>query len=149
MASNLRRGFRLGPWKIEPLIGAISREEGDSRHLEPKVMDVFVCLAEHSNELVTREELLHSVWSGHAAADELLTGAISDLRRVLQDDPEDKQFIQTVPKRGYLLVGQVQALTEPGSEKQSLQRGLLWVVCGVLVAVLAVLTILNTGGIRD
>ena len=50
-SSDLLQGFRLGSWKIEPLRGAVTGTDGETRHLEPKVMDVFVCLAEHANEL--------------------------------------------------------------------------------------------------
>jgi len=107
MTSDLRHGFRIGGWTIEPLRGAITSSEGDERHLEPKVMDVFVCLAEHVNEVVTRDQLLNSVWTDHVAADELLTGAISDLRQALRADGQQNGHIETVPKIGYRLVGNV------------------------------------------
>jgi TolB-like protein/DNA-binding winged helix-turn-helix (wHTH) protein/predicted Zn-dependent protease len=107
MPPDLLHEFWVGPWKIEPLRGAVTDPDGKAQHLEPKVMDVFVCLAEHANELVTRDQLLETVWSGHAAADELLTRAISDLRHALQDDRGDPKYIETVPKRGYRLIGQV------------------------------------------
>jgi len=108
MPPDLLHEFWLGPWKIEPLRGAVTDPDGKAQHLEPKVMDLFVCLAEHANELVTRDQLLETVWSGHAAADELLTRAISDLRHALQDSRGDPKYIETIPKRGYRLVGQVE-----------------------------------------
>ena len=84
MSIDLKRGFLLGPWSIEPLTGSIGGTDGEFLHLEPKVMDVLVCLAAHANELVTREQLLTTVWPDHPAADELLTGAISDATRRLR-----------------------------------------------------------------
>jgi TolB-like protein/DNA-binding winged helix-turn-helix (wHTH) protein len=105
--SDLRQGFQIGGWKIEPLRGAITSPQGDERHLEPKVMDVFVRLAEQANEVVTREQLLNAVWTDHVAADELLTGAISDLRQALRADGQEDGRIETVPKVGYRLVGDV------------------------------------------
>ncbi len=81
MSSDLRQGFRLGPFKIEPLMGAITGSNGETQHLEPKVMDTFVFLADHAEELVTRDQLLEAVWNGQVAADERLTGAVSELRR--------------------------------------------------------------------
>jgi TolB-like protein/DNA-binding winged helix-turn-helix (wHTH) protein/Tfp pilus assembly protein PilF len=117
MPPDLLHEFRVGPWKIEPLRGAVTDPDGKAQHLEPKVMDVFVCLAEHANELVTRDQLLETVWSGHAAADELLTRAISDLRHALQDDRGDPKYIETVPKRGYRLIGEVRLAD--GSPAQS------------------------------
>jgi TolB-like protein/Flp pilus assembly protein TadD len=70
-------------------------------------MDVFVYLAEYANEMVSRDQLLEKVWAGNDAADELLTGAVSDLRRALQDDSGDPKYIETVPKRGYRLIGDI------------------------------------------
>ena len=107
MSATLQKGFRLGPWNIEPLRGAVTGPNGEAHHVEPKVMDVLTCLAKHAPELVTRNQLLEAVWSGHAAADELLTRAISELRRVLQDGRVDSKCIETVPKRGYRLIGEV------------------------------------------
>ena len=164
MSSDLRQGFRFGPWKIEPLRGAITGSNGQARHLEPKVMDVFVFLAERANKLVTRDQLLEAVWSGHVAADELLTGAVSDLRRALQDDLGDLKHIETVPKRGYRLIGQVCLLEGIKLDKNgtprsaaavlsapstAMQHKMLWAVGVALVALLAVLVGLNVGGLRD
>jgi len=107
MSSDFRQGFRLGPWSIEPLRGAVTGPNGEALHLEPKVMDVFVCLAEHANQLVTRDQLLEAVWHGQDVTDEPLTRAIGELRRALHDDRSDPEYIETVPKRGYCLVGDV------------------------------------------
>ena len=104
MSSKLIQGFRLGPWNVEPLRGVVSGPNGDTHHLEPKAMDVFVCLAERANELVTRNQLLDVAWSGNAAFDEQLTRVVGVLRRALHDDPGDPKYIETVPKRGYRLV---------------------------------------------
>jgi TolB-like protein len=73
-------------------------------------MDVLVCLAEHPNELVSRDELLDTVWSGSTASDEQLTRAIGELRRALNDDRGDPKYIETVPKRGYRLIRDIQLL---------------------------------------
>ena len=97
MSSELQHGFRLDAFEVEPLRGAVTGPNGEAHHLEPKVMDVFVCLAEHGNKLVTRDELLDTVWNGQVAADELLTRAIGELRRALQDDRGHPKYIEPVP----------------------------------------------------
>jgi TolB-like protein/DNA-binding winged helix-turn-helix (wHTH) protein len=80
-------------------------------------MDVFVCLAAHANELVTREELQEAVWGGRAVTDEPLTRAIGELRRALEDGGGDSEYIETVPKRGYRLIGEI--LLPDGSRLES------------------------------
>lgn len=120
-ATEHQHGFRLGPWKVEPLRGAVTGPDGAARHLEPKVMDVFVCLAEHPNELVTRQHLQDVVWRGLAVTDEPLTRAVGELRRALQSGDADTQYIETVPKRGYRLVGDILPLdaTRPDNRQDS------------------------------
>lgn len=107
MSSKFPQAYRLGHWTVEPLRGAVTGPDGQTQHLEPKVMDVFVCLAEHVNEIVTREELLDTAWSGSTGSDHQLTRAIGELRRVFQDNPGNPKYIETIPKRGYRLIGDV------------------------------------------
>jgi TolB-like protein/DNA-binding winged helix-turn-helix (wHTH) protein len=80
---------------------------GTTAHLEPKVMEVLVCLAGQPGEPVTKEQLLHTVWPDTFVSDDVLTRSISELRRVFADDAKDSHFIQTIPKRGYRLIAPV------------------------------------------
>ena len=121
MSSRLIQGFQLGPWKVEPLRGVVSEANGESQHLEPKAMDVFVCLAAHANEVVTRNQLLDAAWSGNTAFDEQLTRVVGDLRRALHDHPGNPTYIETVPKRGYRLIGQIR-LPEGSELEKSPER---------------------------
>ena len=105
--------FHLGDWRVEPRLNAVSRN-GTIVHLQPKIMQVLVCLAQHSGNPVSKEELLEAVWPGTFVTDDVLTRAISELRRVFEDDAQDPHFIQTIPKRGYRLVVPV----EPAHEAQ-------------------------------
>lgn len=146
MSADLRQGFILGPWTVEPLRGAVIGPHGEARHLEPKVMDVLVCLAGHGNELVTRAELLDSVWRAADVTDEPLTRAIGELRRALDDDRSRQTYIETVPKRGYRLVGEIHPLarkeahavsSQADSRERFSRRNLVFGI-GVLVAIAAV-----------
>lgn len=103
----MQRAFRINDWQVQPIQGTVTDRNGQAIHLEPKVIDVLVCLAESANQMVPRSELVHRVWEHHVGADELLTGAVSDLRRGLELDSGSSWHIETVPKRGYRLVGDV------------------------------------------
>src|SRR5215831_17509481 len=98
--------FRLGAWLVDPSLNTICRN-GTAVHVEPKVMEVLVCLAKHTGEAVSKEELLQAVWPDTFVSDHALKGCISDLRRLLEDDAREPRFIQTIPKRGYRLVAPV------------------------------------------
>jgi len=103
MSQPEKRPFRLGDWRIEPKGNRIQAGE-TTRHLEPRVMDVLVCLAARPGEVVSRDELMETVWSGVVVGEESLTRAISDLRRKLGDDPRSPRFVETIHKSGYRLL---------------------------------------------
>ena len=100
---NLRAGFTLGSWHIYPLEGRVVGENHD-RRIQPKTMDVLVCLAEASGEVVERDDLLSQVWHGRAQTDEPLTRRIGELRKTLGDTRSEPKYIATIPKRGYQLL---------------------------------------------
>jgi len=143
--TDVAQGFQLGSYKVEPLRGAVTGPGDETHHLEPKVMDVFACLARRPNELITRDELLEAVWTGQVAADELLTRAVSELRRALGG----AKFIETVPKRGYRLMGDVLPLehskTESSEERARpaafpVGRKWAYAVAGVVALAMVMLT---------
>jgi Tol biopolymer transport system component/DNA-binding winged helix-turn-helix (wHTH) protein len=98
--------FFIGDWRVDPSLHSISGASGEVR-LEPKVMQVLVELAEHPGQVVSKDRLLQTVWADTFVGDEVLARAISELRRVLGDDPKAPRFIQTIPKGGYRLIAPV------------------------------------------
>ena len=100
-------GFRVAEWAVEPQLNNLERN-GQTVRLEPKVMQVLVCLAEHQGELVTKEQLMRAVWADTFVTDDVLTRCISELRKALNDDPKQPRFIETIPKGGYRLIAHVQ-----------------------------------------
>jgi len=119
MDAILKNGFRLGPFAIDPLSGQVAGPNG-TRHVQPKVMDVLLCLVEHNGKLVEREALIERVW-GRTTSDEALTRCISELRTALDDHGDSPRYIQTVPKRGYRLLEAV-ALESAGSDPTAQQQ---------------------------
>ena len=101
--SDLRAGFLLGPWRVQPNQNLI--DDGESPiHLEPKVMEVLCFLAQHQDEVVSRNELIDEIWKGTYVTDEVLSRAISVLRSQLDDDRKNPSYIVTIPKAGYRLI---------------------------------------------
>ena len=78
-------------------------------------MLVLVCLAEHARQVVPKDRLLHSAWPDTAVSDDVLTRAISELRRLFEDDPKQPRVIETIPKSGYRLIAPVESL--PGERE--------------------------------
>ena len=104
---ELQAGFRIGECLIEPRQNRIVRGDVEA-HLEPRVVDVLVCLAERAGEVVSRETLNEQVWGNVIVTDQAVTNCISELRQHLGDDRSAHRVIETIPKRGYRLLAPVQ-----------------------------------------
>jgi DNA-binding winged helix-turn-helix (wHTH) protein/Tol biopolymer transport system component len=120
--------FRLGSWVVRPRLNTVECD-GNSRRLEPKVMAVLCCLADHAGEVVGKDQLIKAVWSDTFVSDDVLTRSISELRHVFDDDVRDPQVIQTIPKRGYRLIAEV----EVESEAALARRTKFWTYASFLV----------------
>jgi DNA-binding winged helix-turn-helix (wHTH) protein len=75
--------------------------------VQPKVIAVLICLAEQPGREVTKEELLGTVWAHTHVTQHVLTRAISELRKIFYDAPEDLYVIEIIPKTGYRLIAHV------------------------------------------
>jgi DNA-binding winged helix-turn-helix (wHTH) protein len=99
--------FTVGKWLVEPQRNLIG-DGASELHLEPKAMEVLLCLAARAGEVVPRQVVVDTVWATEYISDSTLTHAIAVLRKVLGDDPRAPRFIETIPKRGYRLVPEVE-----------------------------------------
>jgi TolB-like protein/DNA-binding winged helix-turn-helix (wHTH) protein/Flp pilus assembly protein TadD len=87
---------------------------GDRVPLAPKAFDVLAYLVEHAGQLVTQDEILEALWSETYVNPEVLRKYILEIRRALGDRPDNPEFVETVPKRGYRFVAPV--LVESAAE---------------------------------
>lgn len=100
---DLREGFYLDEWHVDPETGRLSREY-QTIALEPKIMDVLVLLADSYPRVIRKEVFLATVWPDVNVVGHVLTRAISEIRRVFNDDPKNPHVIETIPKIGYRLL---------------------------------------------
>jgi Tol biopolymer transport system component/DNA-binding winged helix-turn-helix (wHTH) protein len=77
---------------------------GEPLMLEPKTYRVLIHLLHHPGHLVTKNELLDAVWGDAVVTESSLTRAVALLRHVLEDDPHQPRFIETVATAGYRFV---------------------------------------------
>ena len=103
---NLKEGFYIANWYIDPSASIILCDD-QQVHLEPKVMDLLVYLAQQPGHVYSRDDLLQNVWHGVIVSDEALTNAIIKIRKAFNDSARHPEFIETLPKRGYRLIAQV------------------------------------------
>lgn len=136
--------FCVGRWRVEAGLNQLS-SDGEARHVEPRVMELLVFLAESPGVTLSREQILETVWQGAAVVDAVLPRAVSELRAALGDDARDPRFVQTVPRRGYRLIAPV----TPVSSHMPAKYRKLALLTAALVAAGAVLVMLIPGILRD
>ena len=115
-------GFWVGDWFVEPMLNRIRLEEEETEvQLEPKVMEVLLCLADHPKKTVTKEQFKEEVWADTVVTDDVLSRCISELRKVFNDDSRDPSYIETIRKTGYRLIAPVRTSDagEASSEAQA------------------------------
>jgi Tol biopolymer transport system component/DNA-binding winged helix-turn-helix (wHTH) protein len=111
--------FQVGERLVSPKLNRLTRD-GQEIRIEPKAMQVLVYLAGRPNEVASREELIRHVWPDTFVTDDVLKRCISDLRKALGDNRDNPQFIETISKGGYRLIGQVlPSALAPGNPKAS------------------------------
>jgi DNA-binding winged helix-turn-helix (wHTH) protein len=56
----VQQGFRISDWRVEPQLNTLTGPD-KTAHLEPKVMQVLLCLAEHAGQVIPKERLIQRV----------------------------------------------------------------------------------------
>jgi TolB-like protein len=77
--------------------------------LEPQVFDLLVYLVENRDRVVSRDDLIASVWGGRIVSDSTLASRINAARKALGDSGVAQKLIRTVARKGLRFVGEVQS----------------------------------------
>lgn len=112
---TMTRIFSFSPFRLDPLNVQLW-EEGQRVPIRPKTLEVLLYLASNPNRLITKEELLHTIWAKTHVSESLPKDYIQELRRVLHDDPKSPQFIETVHGRGYRFIAPLSILEPERNE---------------------------------
>jgi TolB-like protein/DNA-binding winged helix-turn-helix (wHTH) protein/Tfp pilus assembly protein PilF len=81
--------------------------DGDRVPLTPKGFDVLHYLVEHVGQVMTQDKILEALWPETYVNPEVLRKYIQEIRKALGDRPDNAEFIETLPKRGYRFVAPV------------------------------------------
>jgi len=81
--------------------------------LRPKALALLSCLAARPGRLVTKDELLATVWPDTSVSDWVLTSTVRELRDALGDDAREPRIIETVHRRGYRFLPAVDSAPTP------------------------------------
>jgi DNA-binding winged helix-turn-helix (wHTH) protein len=112
------------------------RRDGALVEIEPQVHDLLAYLVEHSDHVVSKDDLLEAIWAGRIVSDSALTTRINAVRRVLGDDGATQRLIRTLPRRGWRFVGEVREIREAATDETTIDGLTIW--AGGKAATLAV-----------
>jgi DNA-binding winged helix-turn-helix (wHTH) protein/tetratricopeptide (TPR) repeat protein len=122
-----RADFKLGTAIVQPSTRTVSGP-GGSIQVEPRVMQVLVTLADSARAVVTRETLFARCWGGVFVGDDSLNRAIAGVRRIAEGVAAASFQIETVPRTGYRLIGDVETVApEAGAARHDPQTPAGWV----------------------
>ena len=97
------------------------RRLGKAVHIEPQVFDLIVHLVRNHDRIVSKDELIETIWNGRIISEAALSSRINGARRALGDNGNDQALIRTLHKRGFRFVGDVRAVTAPDADAQAVR----------------------------
>lgn len=118
--------FRFAAFELDEANARLRHDDGRNIDLPPRAFAVLCELARRSGRLVTKNELLDTVWGHRHVSESVLKSTISVIRIALGDDSRNPRFIETVSRKGYRMVAEPAAVTTPpGSAPAAPPRPLL------------------------
>ncbi|MDT8429257.1 MAG: winged helix-turn-helix domain-containing protein [Pseudomonadales bacterium] len=114
--------IRVGDWEVSPATCTLVGNEGHEVKVTPRSMDVLIYLADNAGVVISPDELLGHFWHGTMPSDHAVHKAIAELRSALGDDAHNPQYIKTFPKRGYVLIADVDISARGPAETENTIR---------------------------
>ena len=100
--TQLSRTYRFGDFEFSVRAGEL-RRNGQVVRLQRQPALVLLALLEYAGEVITRDELRERLWPDASVHDfdNSLRVAINKLRQAIGDDPDNPEYVETLPRRGY------------------------------------------------
>src|SRR5246500_2947730 len=115
--AHLRRAVKFGVFEAD-LAARELRKNGTKIRLQEQPFQVLALLLENRGEVMTREELRQKLWPADTFVDfdNGLNTAINKIREALCDSAESPRYVETLPRRGYRFIGQLEPPVPPVKE---------------------------------
>ena len=83
------------------------RREGAAVPIEPQVFALIVLLVENRHRMVSKDEIIETIWNGRIVSESAITSRIKSARKALDDDGKAQKLIRTVHGMGFRFVGEL------------------------------------------
>ena len=103
--------LRFGPFVLDPCLGQLQKD-GTPVRLPPQPFRLLQLLTERAGTVVTREDIRNFLWTDATFVDfeRGINFSINQIRAVLSDNAEKPRYIETIPRRGYRFISEVERL---------------------------------------
>lgn len=115
--------YIFGNFKLYPTQHILKRDNKPIQ-LRPKVFNLLLILIRSADRLVSKEEILSTIWPDVIVTDNALTHCIEELRKALGDKAKEPVYIETFPRLGYKFIGEVTIDNHDLSSNNYLKTGL-------------------------
>jgi eukaryotic-like serine/threonine-protein kinase len=141
--------YEFGPFRVDPERHLLLRND-QPVPLTPKAFETLLVLVRHSREVVSKDDLMKTLWPDTFVEETNLSRNIFMLRKALGETPEDHRYIVTLPGRGYRFADEVRTVTTLPTDlvveshsrskvviAQSQSFRWTWILAGILVLAVA------------
>src|SRR5690348_3636838 len=98
------------------------RRGAESVAVEPQVFDLLVYLVENRDRVVSKDDLIASVWGGRIVSDSTLTSRINAARKAVGDSGESQKLIKTIARKGFRFIGAVREMSGADAAPDQVHR---------------------------
>ena len=111
MSRQIKRFYEFGPFRIDTA-NRLLLCNGEPVPIKAKAIDTLLLLVQHNGEVVEKDELMKQLWPDSFVEEANLTQNVYTLRKALGEG----NYIETIPRRGYRFVGEVNEWDDPASD---------------------------------
>jgi eukaryotic-like serine/threonine-protein kinase len=144
MKQKTRRFYSFGPFRLDAG-ECLLNLDGKPVPLAPKAFEALLMLVENAGHLVDKDDLMRRLWPTTFVEEANVAKYVSLLRNILSEATNGREYIETIPKRGYRFVVEVRDTEEEeaGAQAQTLPGASM---TGKKVSHYRVLQVLGGGG---
>lgn len=109
MNSDQIRFYEFGEFRLDARKRLLLKN-GEHTQISPRIFDLLLVLVQNEGEILGHDDLLDKVWDGMFVEQSNLKKSVSALRQILGEHPDERLYVQTVPRRGYSFVAPVRRI---------------------------------------
>jgi DNA-binding winged helix-turn-helix (wHTH) protein len=113
--------IKLGIWLIDSQTGMLSKDihstTSENKRLDHTPLALLLCLLKYRGQDVTKDMMLAEVWPNKVVSEDVLSVAISQIRKALEDNARKPLYIKTIPSIGYRLIATVEEVDSVKNQK--------------------------------